>query len=98
AAWETCTNHVGQAPSPVQPSASPAASAAAISFSAVRKNQRPRSGERGFFFAKAGWPTQARFWLEWGSSTAGQTLPAARSRFRAVHSDSISTRPSQPEL
>jgi hypothetical protein len=40
------------------------------------------------------WPTQARFWLEWGSSTAGQSVPAARSRFRAVHSDSISTRPS----
>ena len=41
-------------------------------------------------------PIQARFWLEWGSSTVGQSLPAARSRFRAVHSDSISTRPSQP--
>ena len=39
-----------------------------------------------------GWPTQAWFWLEWGSSTAGQSLPAARSRFRAIHSDSISTR------
>jgi hypothetical protein len=39
------------------------------------------------------WPIQAWFWLEWGSSTAGQSLPAARSRFRAVHSDSISTRP-----
>jgi hypothetical protein len=26
-----------------------------------------------------GWPTQARFWLEWGSSTAGQSFPAARS-------------------
>jgi PD-(D/E)XK nuclease superfamily protein len=46
--------------------------------------------------AGGGWPTQARFWLEWGSSTAEQSLPAARSRFRAVHSDSISTRPSQP--
>src|SRR5437868_4138075 len=39
---------------------------------------------------------QACFWLEWGSSIAGQSLPATRSRFRAVHSDSISTRPSQP--
>jgi len=42
------------------------------------------------------WPIQAWFWLEWGSSTAGQSLPAARSRFRAVHSDSISTPFSQP--
>ena len=42
------------------------------------------------------WPIQAWFWLEWGSSTAGQSLPAARSRFRAVHSDSISTRPLLP--
>src|SRR5438477_2431576 len=33
---------------------------------------------------KDGWPIQARFWLEWGSSTAGQSLPVARSRFRAV--------------
>jgi hypothetical protein len=39
------------------------------------------------------WPIQAWFWLEWGSSAAGQSLPAARSRFRAVHSDSISARP-----
>ncbi len=36
------------------------------------------------------------FWLEWGSYIAGRSLPAARSRFRAVHSDSISTRRSQP--
>src|SRR6185369_12860772 len=43
-----------------------------------------------------GWPTQARFWLEWGSSAAGQSLPASLSRFRAVHSDSICTRPSSP--
>jgi hypothetical protein len=43
-----------------------------------------------------GWPIQARFWLEWGSSIAGQSLPAARSRFRAVHSDSISIRPREP--
>src|ERR1700716_3782007 len=28
----------------------------------------------------AGWPTQAWFWLGWGSSIAGQSLPAARSR------------------
>ena len=40
-----------------------------------------------------GWPTQAWVWLEWGSSTGGQSLPAARSRRRAVHSDLISTRP-----
>ena len=46
-------------------------------------------------FLAGRWPAQAWFWLEWGSSTAGQSLPAARSRFRAVHSDSISTRPSQ---
>jgi hypothetical protein len=26
---------------------------------------------------EGGWPAQARFWLEWGSSTAGQSLPAA---------------------
>jgi hypothetical protein len=44
----------------------------------------------------AGWLIQARFWLEWGSSTLGQSFPAARSRRRAVHSDSISTRPSAP--
>ena len=37
-----------------------------------------------------GWPIQVWFWLEWGSSTAGQSLPAAGSRFRAVHPDSIS--------
>jgi predicted nucleic acid-binding protein len=43
-----------------------------------------------------GWPTQAFLWLEWGSSTAGHNFPAARSRFRAVHSDSISTRLSAP--
>jgi hypothetical protein len=40
-------------------------------------------------------PIQARFWLEWGSSIAGQSLPVALSRFRVVHSDSISTRSSQ---
>src|ERR1700722_10666242 len=44
----------------------------------------------------AGCPIQARVWLEWGSSTAGQSLPDARSRFLAVHSDSISTCPSHP--
>jgi hypothetical protein len=38
-----------------------------------------------------GWPTQAWFWLEWGSSTAGQSLPAAVFRFRVVHFDSISS-------
>ena len=36
-----------------------------------------------------GWPTQACFWLEWGSSTAGQSLPAARSRFRAEGAPSL---------
>ena len=40
-----------------------------------------------------GWPTQARVWLEWGSSMAGQSRPSARSRSLAVHSDSISTQP-----
>jgi|GEM_PF-6161576 len=40
-----------------------------------------------------GWPTQARFWLEWGSSIAGQSLPAALSCFRVVYSESISTVP-----
>ena len=44
------------------------------------------------------WPIQARFWLEWGSAIAGQSVPAARSRVRAVHSDSISTRPVVIEL
>ncbi len=39
------------------------------------------------------WPIQARCWLEWGSSTSGQTLPAALSCFRAVCSDSIATVP-----
>jgi hypothetical protein len=50
-----------------------------------------------------GCPTQARFWLEWGSSlvnngssTDGHSFPAALSRLRAVHSHSISTRPSHP--
>jgi len=42
------------------------------------------------------WPTQARFWLEWGSSIFGHNRPAARSRLFAVHCDSISTRPSHP--
>jgi hypothetical protein len=39
------------------------------------------------------WPNQARFWLEWGSSMAGQSVPAARSCLRAVHSNLISARP-----
>src|SRR5216684_8459093 len=51
-----------------------------------------RSPRKRLRISRDGWPTQARFWLEWGSSTAGQSVPAARSRFRAVHSDSISTR------
>src|ERR1700732_4483942 len=37
--------------------------------------------------AGGGWPTQARFWLEWGSSTAGQSLPATLSCFCIVYSD-----------
>jgi hypothetical protein len=41
-------------------------------------------------------PVKPGFGFEWGSSSAGQSLPAARSRFRAVRSDSISTRPSRP--
>ena len=44
----------------------------------------------------AGGPFKPAFGLSGGSSTAGQSFPAARSRFRAVHSDSISTCPSQP--
>jgi hypothetical protein len=44
-------------------------------------------------YPTGGWPIQARFWLEWGSSTAGRSLPAARSRFRVVHFDSISFLP-----
>ena len=51
---------------------------------------------RGCAVATDGWPTQAWFWLGWGSSTAGQSLPAARSRRLAVHSHSISTRPCHP--
>jgi hypothetical protein len=60
------------------------------------REQEHRRASWRYHPADGGWPIQARFWLEWGSSTAGQSLPAARSRFRAVHSDSISTRPSQP--
>ena len=45
---------------------------------------------------RVGWPTQALCWLEWGSSTAGLSLPTARSRCLAVHSDSSSTVPLQP--
>src|SRR5208337_4258960 len=50
----------------------------------------------GTELGRDGWPTQAVFWLEWGSSFAGQSLPAARSRLLATHSHSISTRPSHP--
>jgi hypothetical protein len=39
------------------------------------------------------WPTQAWFWLEWGRSTAGQSLPTTLSCFRVVYSDSISIAP-----
>ncbi|MGA9644284.1 MAG: hypothetical protein WBQ72_23000, partial [Terriglobales bacterium] len=38
-----------------------------------------------------GWAVQALCRLEWGSSTAGRSVPAARSRLLAVHSHSIST-------
>src|SRR5579864_7666832 len=34
-----------------------------------------------------GWPTQGWFWLEWGSSTARRSSPAALSRFRAIRVD-----------
>jgi len=40
-----------------------------------------------------GWPIQAWFWLEWGSSELEMSVPAALSRFRAVHSDSMSNDP-----
>ncbi len=55
-----------------------------------------KDGRLVIFAGADGWPTQAVFWLEWGSSTAGHNLPAARSRFLAVHSHSISTLPSHP--
>jgi|HubBroStandDraft_6_1064221.scaffolds.fasta_scaffold01994_8 hypothetical protein len=42
------------------------------------------------------WPTQARFWLESGSSAAGRSLPVALSCFRAVNSHSIPAHPLQP--
>ena len=45
---------------------------------------------------KGWWPIQAFFWLEWGSGTRGTNLPAAASLRLAIHSDSLSTRPSQP--
>ena len=45
----------------------------------VRKLKR-RNG-KDIYLGGGGWPTQAWFWLEWGSSTAA-SLPAARSRFR----------------
>ncbi len=46
--------------------------------------------------SQGAWPVQTWFWLEWGSSTPGQSLHHARSRLRSVHSESISTRPSAP--
>jgi hypothetical protein len=46
--------------------------------------------------APGGWPDRAPFWLESGSSRAEESLPVVRSRFRAVHPDSIPARPSQP--
>ena len=33
------------------------------------------------FAPETGWPIQAVFWLEWGSSTVGQSVSTARSRF-----------------
>jgi hypothetical protein len=48
-------------------------------------------GVKGCSFRR--WPTQSRFWLEWGSSATGQSLPPTRSCVRSVHSGSISTRP-----
>lgn len=65
----------------------------------IAAGQAPKSDEREADFTtiiRGGWPTQARFRLEWGSSKAGPSRPAARSRFLAFHSDSISTRPSDP--
>src|SRR5437773_9892722 len=55
-----------------------------------------KDGRLVIFAGADGWPTQAVFWLEWGSSTAGHNLPAARSRVLAVHAHSISTLPSHP--
>jgi hypothetical protein len=48
----------------------------------------------GFLSDLDRWPTQAVLWLEWGCFTAGQSFPAALSRFLAVHSHS--TVPAQP--
>jgi hypothetical protein len=44
----------------------------------------------------AGGPFKPSFGLSGGVPVPGKFAPAARSRFLAVHSDSISTRPSQP--
>src|SRR6266851_6543218 len=40
-----------------------------------------------------GCSTQAQSWLEWGSSTTGQSLASALSCFRVVYSESISSVP-----
>jgi hypothetical protein len=40
-----------------------------------------------------GCSTQAQSWLEWGSSTIGQSLASALSCFRVVYSESISSVP-----
>jgi hypothetical protein len=45
-----------------------------------------------------GWPIQARFWLEWDISTAGLSLPAARSRFRVIYPQPIFIFPSRSYL
>jgi hypothetical protein len=68
----------------------------AFQSSGNRKRTELGSGSSGGSVRSDGCPIQARFWLEWGSSMAGGSLLSARSRFLAVHSDSISTRPSQP--
>ena len=81
-----------------------AALALGIVFWLVRSQEyHRRDGEKGQranlaspIKDSAGCPTQALFWLEWDSSTSGLSRPAACSRFLAVHSDSISTRPSSP--
>lgn len=39
----------------------------------------------------SGWPNTSPLLAEWGSSASRHPAPAARSRFPAVHSDSIFT-------
>jgi len=47
----------------------------ATSFDDLFRKERPK--KMLHIAPSRGWPTQARFWLEWGSSTAGQSVPAA---------------------